>query len=62
MADTVLAVSWRPYRGLADGAVAIGANSLTMTAAERLRGFECAVAQSCASNARVNGHLEHSWR
>ena len=40
MADAVLAVSWRPYRGLADGAVAIGANSLTMSMADRLRGFK----------------------
>ncbi|MGL5165463.1 MAG: hypothetical protein ACRC9K_06215 [Afipia sp.] len=42
MADTVLAVSWRLYRELTDGAVAIGANSLTMIAADQLRGLGCA--------------------
>lgn len=42
MVDAVLAVSWWPCRVSTNGAVAIGANSPTMIAADRLRGFGCA--------------------
>jgi len=62
MADTVLAVSWQPYRELPDGAIAIGANSLTMIAADRLRGCGSATAMSRAPDMRLDIRIEHSWR
>jgi len=40
MADAVDAVSWQPGRQLAGGAMAFDVNSLTMTTALRLCGFE----------------------
>lgn len=42
MADTVCAVSLLPDQASTDGAMAIGANSLTIIAADRLSGFRCA--------------------
>jgi hypothetical protein len=52
MADAVLAVSRRPYRGLTDGAIAIGANIPKMIAADRLRGLD-SVAASLAHRKHV---------
>lgn len=61
MADAVYAVSLLPDRSSTDGAVAIGANSLTMMAAARLRGFRCAaVGRSHAGHDRIL--IGHSWR
>lgn len=59
MADAVLAASLQPYRRLPDGAIAIGVNSLTMIAVERIRMRD---GRPCASSARVNDRTERSWR
>ena len=57
MADTVGAVSLQPGRQLAGGAMAFDGNSLTMTAAFRLRGFEHANGRA----ARFDHALEYSF-
>lgn len=56
MTDTVCAVSWQPRRELAGGPIAFDGNSLTMTTAHLLRGFERANGRA----ARLDHALEYS--
>lgn len=57
MADTVCAVSWQLQPELAAGVMAFARNSLTMTVAHRLRGFE----RAGGSAARLDHASESSF-
>lgn len=61
MADAVLAVSLRPRRIVPDGAIAIGANSLTMIETARSCGARCTAVRR-ARYAWPNERTEHSRR